>query len=90
MCKNIFRKEVISIFNKPPCYDTKTNTDCVDRRPGCGATCRKWQAYMKKRNKEYIRRKAANDLNQGLDECRYKAFYKRLKRKEKFRNIHRT
>lgn len=36
---------------KQPC-----ERDCPDRSAGCGATCEKWQAYVKERNVEYEER----------------------------------
>lgn len=36
---------------KQPC-----ERDCPDRKAGCGATCEKWQAYVKERDAEYERR----------------------------------
>lgn len=36
---------------KQPC-----ERDCPDRSAGCGATCEKWQAYVKERNAGYEER----------------------------------
>lgn len=31
---------------KPPCYDTKTGTDCPRRMVGCKIECKEWIAYQ--------------------------------------------
>lgn len=36
---------------KPPC-----TRSCPHRSPGCGASCEKWQEYVKARDDEYKRR----------------------------------
>ena len=41
--------------------------DCPERKAGCGATCERWQAYVKQRNAEYDERYR----NAGYDECKH-------------------
>ena len=37
--------------------------DCPERKAGCGATCERWQAYVKKRNAEYEERNRKADFH---------------------------
>lgn len=41
---------------KPPCYDSKTKTDCKDRCTGCSTICALWHKYVEERDKVYEER----------------------------------
>ena len=43
---------------KQPC-----EKDCPDRKAGCGATCPKWEKYVKWRNAQYEERKEKWDMD---------------------------
>ena len=40
-----------------PCYNTSTGEDCPRRKPGCGAHCKEWAKYVRKRDEIYNTRK---------------------------------
>lgn len=44
---------------KQPCH-----RDCPKRKPGCGATCPDWAAYIKERDEEYQRRHRMCKINE--------------------------
>ena len=55
-----------------PCFDTKTKTDCPDRKIGCNKDCEKWDKWCKERNKNYTRRRMEflTDTDEIKSRCR--------------------
>jgi hypothetical protein len=60
---------------KQPCEQ-----ECPDRKPGCGASCEKWKAYVAKRNEEYQRRAVESEKGRAT------AASKRASRNALYRN----
>lgn len=58
----------------PPCYNRQTGEDCIDRHPGCHATCKRWAAYQEQRDARYKKKKFDYDSGVILFEamCRMK------------------
>lgn len=48
-------------MRKQPCH-----RDCPKRKPGCGATCPDWAAYIKERDEEYQRRLDACKVSEAI------------------------
>lgn len=76
---------------KPPCFDEKTKTDCPRRKPGCGATCEKWQEYMVEREKVYEARKNLCEIGASIKESYFtnRDAYLRRKTRERHRRFRR-
>ena len=41
---------------KNPCFNPSTGEDCSRRKPGCGAHCKEWAKYIRKRDQVYKNR----------------------------------
>lgn len=50
-----------------PCFDRLTKQDCPERCENCHNDCPRWAEYVKERDKEYQRRKAASLYTEGHD-----------------------
>lgn len=61
-----------------PCFDRLTRRDCPERCENCHNDCPRWAEYVKERDKEYQRRKAASMYTEGFN----KQITRGLKRKQ--------
>lgn len=50
-----------------PCFDRLNKRDCPERSENCHNDCPRWAEYVKERDKEYQRRKAASMYTEGHD-----------------------
>lgn len=50
-----------------PCFDRLTKQDCPERSENCHNDCPRWAEYVKERDKEYQRRKAASQYTEGFN-----------------------
>lgn len=50
-----------------PCFDRLNKRDCPERGENCHNDCPRWAEYVKERDKEYQRRKAASLYTEGHD-----------------------
>lgn len=48
-----------------PCFDRLNKRDCPERSENCHNDCPRWAEYVKERDKEYQRRKAASMYTEG-------------------------
>lgn len=50
-----------------PCFDRLNKQDCPERSENCRNDCPRWAEYVKERDKEYLRRKAAGMYTEGFN-----------------------
>ena len=55
-----------------PCFDRLTKQDCPERCENCHNDCPQWAEYVKERDKEYQRRKAASMYTEGFNKTNHK------------------
>lgn len=72
-----------------PCYDTKTKTDCPRRCGGCQLNCPEWKAYEVKRAELYRKRTVQYQANSVIEENKFDAHAKFVKKRERIRRIYR-
>lgn len=74
---------------KNPCYDTETKTDCPKRCGGCQFNCSEWAEYVEKRDKEYEKQRAQNEIDHAIDDLSFKRGEECLKYKMRMARIKR-
>lgn len=77
------------IYNKSPCYDEKTRTDCPRRHAGCAATCPEWAKYDEYRKSVYKERQNNSLVDSVIKESIFDSQAERAKRKLRMKRIKR-
>ena len=57
--------------------------DCPERKAGCGTTCERWQAYVKKRNADYEKRRKQREFDEVCFEGKIKNLHRSFTKRRK-------